>query len=293
MTLFQKRRDRLETLRKQRPQFADIFSFYSALNDFFAREQADFFTIHLDKDNNAVHQREGLPLLAAESLTFAAAPSAAFLCRLAAILAAGGRQGQAELQAIAAALERGHLDANSLFRACLGRDRVPFVEATQGEGLDAALLEYLVSTALGFVLQTARANGLSVDSAHWQQGSCPLCGDLPLMGELTGEEGRRTLHCATCGTSWSYPRIKCCFCGNSDAQSLEYFTAGGEEGYRVDICRKCCCYLKTVDSRILGENLPMTVEDLNTLHLDVMAQKEGFTRGKKEKGPESPREAAG
>jgi len=40
-------------------------------------------------------------------------------------------------------------------------------------------------------------------------------------------------------------------------------------------------YLKAVDSRELGEGHPMDIEDINTLHLDILAQKEGFTKGKR------------
>lgn len=40
-------------------------------------------------------------------------------------------------------------------------------------------------------------------------------------------------------------------------------------------------YLNVVDSRELGAGLPMDVEDLNTMHLDLLAQNEGFSKGKR------------
>jgi len=55
-----------------------------------------------------------------------------------------------------------------------------------------------------------------------------------------------------------------------------YRTKGSREWKKVSWTG----YLKVVDSRELGEGLPMDVEDLNSMHLDLMAQKEGFTKGK-------------
>jgi FdhE protein len=143
-----------------------------------------------------------------------------------------------------------------------------------------ALVEYVVDTALSFALQRAREEGLSASTEGWHQGYCPLCGGVPSMGELTGDESRR-LHCSVCATAWSFPRLRCAACGNTDPDALEYFTAEGETAHRVDVCRSCSSYLKTVDSREAGENLPMDIEDVSTLHLDLLAQKEGFARGKR------------
>ena len=103
------------------------------------------------------------------------------------------------------------------------------------------------------------------------------------MGEIVGEDGQKKLHCSICASNWQASRMKCSYCGNEERQGLEYFTAEGETGYRVDICRKCSCYLKVVDSRELGEGLPMDIEDLNTMHLDLLAQQEGFAKGKTER----------
>jgi len=105
------------------------------------------------------------------------------------------------------------------------------------------------------------------------------------MGELLGDEGRLMLHCGTCGQSWPGARRSCTVCGNRDEQTLEYFTAGDDQGYRVNVCRKCDSYLKVVDSREAGQNLPMDLEDIATLHLDLLAQREGFTRVKRDYAP--------
>jgi len=43
--------------------------------------------------------------------------------------------------------------------------------------------------------------------------------------------------------------------------------------------RACNCYLKVVDGRELGQGLPMVIEDVVTLYLDILAQRVGFSQG--------------
>jgi FdhE protein len=111
----------------------------------------------------------------------------------------------------------------------------------------------------------------------WSQGYCPFCGAFAGMAEIR-EEGRRFLHCSLCGTEWEYPRTQCPYCRNEDQEQLTYFQVEGEEGYRVDICLSCRHYWKTVDFREMGGPLDFEVEDYLTLHLDHLAQEEGYIR---------------
>ena len=111
----------------------------------------------------------------------------------------------------------------------------------------------------------------------WAHGYCPFCGGYPGMGEIR-EEGKRILHCPLCATEWDFPRLQCPYCLNEDQEKLTYFQVEGEAGYRVDICLLCRRYLKTVDVRERAEDLNWEVEDYLTLHLDHLAQEEGYTR---------------
>jgi len=99
------------------------------------------------------------------------------------------------------------------------------------------------------------------------------------MAELTGEEGHRRLCCSSCFYTWPFKRIKCPSCGCEDAEKLSYFTAG-EGPTRVDTCTACSRYIKTRDTRKGGQDVPLEVEDLLTIHLDLLASREGFERGK-------------
>ncbi len=114
----------------------------------------------------------------------------------------------------------------------------------------------------------------------WKQGFCPFCGGFAGMGEIRAE-GRRFLHCPLCRTEWEYPRLKCPYCQNEDQQQLTYFQVEEDIGNRVDVCLACRHYWKTVDSREMEGPLDFEVEDYLTLHLDHLAQEEGYLRPEK------------
>jgi FdhE protein len=123
----------------------------------------------------------------------------------------------------------------------------------------------------------AEKYGAAVEKAGWSEGYCPICGKEPKIGEIReGEDGRRYLFCHQCGFKWHFLRIKCPFCGNDEQHSLAYFAVEGEERHRVDVCNKCRRYIKIVELSKSSEELNLDVEDIATLHLDMIAYDEGY-----------------
>jgi FdhE protein len=121
------------------------------------------------------------------------------------------------------------------------------------------------------------------DQENWLKGSCPVCGNFPAMERLRKEDGKRMLWCSFCGTQWHYKRIMCPFCGNEDHNSLRYFFMEGdasleEKPFRVDVCDRCKRYIKTIDERRMPENemLDFPLENIKTLYLDLLAQRDGY-----------------
>ena len=122
-----------------------------------------------------------------------------------------------------------------------------------------------------------------VDLESWLEGNCPICGSYPSIEKLRRDDGKRILRCSFCGTEWPFKRIMCPFCGNEDHDSLRYFLVEGDspvkkDAFRVDVCDKCKKYIKTLDERKLpeSEKPDLYLENLNTLYLDVLAQKDGY-----------------
>jgi FdhE protein len=114
-----------------------------------------------------------------------------------------------------------------------------------------------------------------IEEKEWDKGYCPLCGSQPDMARFN-KKGKRQLHCELCGQEWTFARIGCSFCNNREQEDLGYLEAEGEEGLRIYYCKSCSRYIKTIDSRAFEEIAPLELESLATLHLDVIAQKNGF-----------------
>ncbi len=139
------------------------------------------------------------------------------------------------------------------------------------------LLGFLIEESLRPALEViSEKYAAIINASDWSEGYCPICSREPKIGELKDEEGRRYLFCSQCGLEWRYKRVKCPFCGNEDQQALAYFTIEDEEKYRVDVCNECKRYIKTVDLRNTKEEVNLDIEDIATLHLDILANDEGY-----------------
>ena len=149
----------------------------------------------------------------------------------------------------------------------------------EGEGEENIdLIDLFTEESLRPELESvAQKYGQTVEKSGWSEGYCPICGKEPKIGEIReGEEGKRYLFCHQCGYKWYFHRIKCPFCGNEEQHSLAYFEVEGEERYRVDVCNKCRRYIKTVELPKSSEEPNLDVEDIATLHLDMIAYDEGY-----------------
>jgi FdhE protein len=119
-----------------------------------------------------------------------------------------------------------------------------------------------------------------IDEKLWFRSYCPVCGSKPLIQRLKKEDGKRVLKCTICSCKWQFSRIKCLYCGTEDAKDLRFFWADDSSPYRVDVCDKCKGYIKTLDERKLSNDREIIpkIEDIATTYLDILAQKEGYTR---------------
>ncbi|MBQ91468.1 MAG: hypothetical protein CL441_08710 [Acidimicrobiaceae bacterium] len=113
-----------------------------------------------------------------------------------------------------------------------------------------------------------------------RRSACPTCGWPPQVSKLedeTGAEGNRRLICAFCATDWVFPRSVCVQCGTTGDEGLEFHADETLTHVRVEACRSCKHYLKTVDRRVLGR-AERLVEDLATPELDLWAQQQGLEK---------------
>lgn len=109
---------------------------------------------------------------------------------------------------------------------------------------------------------------------------CPRCGWPPQVGVLRDEpelKGARLLVCSLCASAWRYRRARCPRCGEDDPEKLVQHLSESLPHVRVDACRTCNRYLKSVDLRKDGMAVPL-VEDLATVELDVWCVEHGWEK---------------
>jgi FdhE protein len=108
------------------------------------------------------------------------------------------------------------------------------------------------------------------------QGICPVCGSLPALSVLSGENGSRSLVCSFCWHEWETTRITCPFCGNHNNKTLGYCLIENEKGIRADYCDKCKKYIKTIDLREYGHDCHYPMELLASMPFDMKMKAKGY-----------------
>ena len=154
-----------------------------------------------------------------------------------------------------------------------------FIDKVAGEfDIDTAVLKFLVIESIRPSLSAnVEKLGDQIDLNNWLRGYCPVCGSLPQISFLK-DEGKRSFRCSLCTFEWPSERLKCPFCETRDHKNLHYFYAEGNESHRVDLCENCHQYIKTVDLRKLGYEPDLAIEDIVTIHLDILASEKGYKR---------------
>ena len=186
---------------------------------------------------------------------------------------------KAEVGKIEKALRQKKIDLELCLSKAVEGDH-SYLSRVAGEGaIDKGVMNFLLYTTIKPFVETMASHlADKVNEELWDKGCCPICGSQPLMGELRGEEGKRIWTCSFCGSQWRGKRLMCPFCENTDHRTLRYFYTEKEKAYRIDVCDKCKRYVKTVDTRQLAHEIFLPVEDLATLHLDILAADKGFKR---------------
>ncbi|MCE5264591.1 MAG: formate dehydrogenase accessory protein FdhE [Deltaproteobacteria bacterium] len=269
----------IQTHRKLSPHYAELLDILEEIlilrEEHRRRMQREIFPV--DEKMIAAKIEGGFPLVDFTSVDFdLAEPQAYFL----ALLEIAEKRAPGETGEMARKILDGELDFNDLIYESFNppnEDEEEAAVAQEEEEASFDLVELFIEESLRPALERVAARyGDAVRKAEWTEGYCPICGREPKIGEIRDEEGSRYLFCNQCGFEWSYLRIKCPFCGNEEQQSLAYFTIEGDERYRVDVCNKCKRYIKIVDFREAKQKADLDVEDIATLHLDMLANDEGY-----------------
>jgi hypothetical protein len=142
--------------------------------------------------------------------------------------------------------------------------------------VDPALLYGLTTTLIQPVMEElGNLVGDDVKDSWWQR-TCPVCDKETTVAKLI--QKKRYFHCNYCHTEYHVDFNICNHCDNTDQHKLAYYNIEGEHGLEIDYCKECSHYFKLIDIEKLNKPIPQNLEDILTLRLDLIAQKEGLKR---------------
>jgi len=290
----EKIRKAMDAIKKERPDYGQILDLFGNIMIKQAEylEKVKLKPLAITKDAARSKLSEGEPLLSIDDFQIDQTNASQLFKELCGILKSESEELENEIGKIESALEKGDLNLEEVFQSVLDLD-YKFPELAESFSLDMDTVLILVTMSIRPSLEATALQAKDiVEDIAWSKHYCPVCGSSPAISELrqlksdgveesSAQGAERIFHCSFCGTEWRTMRLICAFCGNTDQESLRYLYSESDRSYRIDVCDKCKGYIKTVDSRETSYEIVPAVEDLATLHLDMVAEESGY---KKEEG---------
>ncbi len=218
----------------------------------------------------------GIPLLRDEPLSLDSSAFSDLLIRLARSLDKLRR----EARPIRDALAKNRIEIDVLLPSVFADDR-EYVDAKASElKLDSVLLWTLAQNAVKPAFRAwARQSSSSLQGVDWERVNCLVCGAIATLGELQGNDQFRHLRCGRCGANWESRRLRCVYCGNENPKTLgKLYAENQRQQIHAQVCDNCKGYLKVINAFSPNPPEMLAVHDLATLHLDFIAQKNGYSR---------------
>jgi len=274
---------RILAIEKNRPGYKEILDFFK----YITREQYKMKPlirvkpVNISEETAKLQINEGFHLLDKKEMKLNMNSVTTLFKNICRTLQRNSKKVAPEIKNINQAVRKGEIDLEELFSKVVEGDKGYVDSIGEKTGLNTWLLTFLAESSINPFLE-AYAEKLKgyVNQESWLKGYCPVCGSAPAMGELRMETGEKILQCSSCGFKWRFKRLGCPFCGNANHEKLRYFhTETDGKAYRVDVCEECKKYIKTIDLRELNREAILPLEDLGTLHLDILAREEGYKRG--------------
>jgi FdhE protein len=265
-------------LKEKHPVYRELLGFYEKVIEEQAAEQPVVPVQSAAPQNSmkSLQNREGFPLIDRKDFILDIPSCVRLFESLCRILRNSNDKMRENIQAIEEAVAINALNLRELLKR--HSDDAYLNRISEEFNINRTILIFLIHSSIqpSINVNVDQLKG-QVDLKNWLRGYCPVCGSSPQISELK-DEGRRSFLCSFCGFQWPSERLKCPYCENAYHEKLHYLYAEGQEAYRVDICDHCKQYIKTVDTRKLDYKPDLQLEDIITIHLDILASEKGFHR---------------
>jgi FdhE protein len=267
-------------LKRLRPAYSTIIGFYEKI--FEAQEKSAAETKvnspQISNDILSIKSKEKFPLISLSEFSVDINASRKLFKKICKIINKSGNRMSLAAETLFAASENKKLDFNEIYAALLNDDDASFGNIAAKLKTTKDVLAFITYNSIKpSVSLYAQSVSKYIDNP-WEKGYCPVCGNLPVIS-IFESDGERFLVCSFCWHKWTVTRLFCPFCENKVSETLHYFFSEEEKEYRVDVCDKCGKYIKNVDARIIDRFVYPPLEQIATLHLDIMAKEKGFESG--------------
>ena len=171
------------------------------------------------------------------------------------------------------------LDVLTLFNASLCQDSGRVEAVAAARGADVGALQAVTALVPLPLLHACSKRLAPSISESWVEGYCPVCGSWPAFAEVRGIERSRVFRCSRCGGAWHARLLSCPYCTEARHDALVSLVPenGGAQGV-IDACGRCHGYVKAF-TRLQGcDPVAVMLEDLASVHFDVAALEQGYTR---------------
>ncbi|HOD14136.1 MAG TPA: formate dehydrogenase accessory protein FdhE [Spirochaetota bacterium] len=221
-------------------------------------------------------QKEKFPLVETSRFVVDNEAAGALFIALCAILEEAGGEISESVRKLKDAAGNNRFVPSDLFAAFLGGDDAVLKDIENEYAINGRILAFLIYNSIkpSLNLFSAAMSGY-LGEDEWDRGYCPVCGSMPELS-IFEEKGKRSLLCGFCGHKWPSKRLYCPFCENTDHETLRYFEIEDEEEYRVEVCEKCKCFLKTVDINKTSRTTYLPLESISTPYIDLKFQEMGY-----------------
>ena len=174
--------------------------------------------------------------------------------------------------------ERIASDALPLLEAAVALDEPRADALAAGHSSDALRLSAIMQLAAMPLLMECRRRVQRELPKGWTQGYCAMCGAWPAFAEVLGLERERRARCGRCAFEWRFDVLRCPYCGEREHDKLAGLIIEGDETRRIDACRTCGGYVKSLATLMSLPDDRVAVRDAESVELDLVAADRGFSR---------------
>lgn len=154
-------------------------------------------------------------------------------------------------------------------------NHIYFASFAEENDIDGWIPQFLAENVLRPYLQLTAEKVQDVIQYGVHGAGCPVCGEPVRFAQLE-DGGKKVLHCPRCLAHWHEKRLTCSHCGNEDHETVQFLTIEGESAAQIQVCEECKGYTKIIDTRQYIVKPTPAMLDLNTIHLDFVAQENGY-----------------